>query len=240
MNYVHAEAATVYAGKGGSQAPVIYVIDLPPHPFDVAPVASGRSVTIVTVPVENWDDALTPWAASGLYPRDADFGGDAATTLEELLTNAIPFIERKNHLAPQKRALCGYSLGDLFALYAFVRTSAFDACACLSGSLWYEGWVNYLRDYLRGSAPALEGHFAFLSIGAKEKSARPAILHSVEDNMRKSADILREHGCEVEFVVGPGTHFDHGLERFDAGFTALDRALLSRGTAPGLTADKDH
>lgn len=224
MKYADPGARTVFAGAGGSKSPVIYVIDLPYHPFDIEKVSKGLNATVVKLPVNDWDDSLTPWAAPGLYKGDADFGGEAAVTLAEVLEVAIPEIEKEEGLEPSERAICGYSLGGLFALYAFTHSEAFSACGCLSGSVWYEGWVEYLQAHEFDAS----GKFAFLSIGDKERKAREKILHCVQDNMGTCADILREHGCVTEFVVGPGSHLDNGQERFAAGLSALDGFLKAR------------
>ena len=208
-------------GAGGVAAPVIYAVDSPERPFDIGGVAAGIACAIVTVPVANWNDNLTPWLAPGLYRGEPDFGGNAARTLAALCDRVIPAIEREAGLHPAKRAICGYSLGGLFALYAFTHCKHFDACACLSGSVWYEGWVEHLR--------ALEvngnGRFAYLSIGTKEKRAALAALKRVQDNMAQCADILRGRGCTVEYAIGPGNHLSFIPERFAAGLAALDAFL---------------
>ena len=215
------EQGTVRVGAGGVAAPVIYVVDSPEHPFDIGNVAAGIACTIVTVPVSDWNDNLTPWPAPGLYRGEPDFGGNAARTLAELCDRVIPAIEREAGLRPRKRAICGYSLGGLFALYAFAHRACFDACACLSGSVWYEGWVEHLR------ALELDGtdRFAFLSVGTKEKRAALATLRRVQDNMGQCADILRGRGCTVEYAIGPGNHMSFIPERFAAGLAALDAFL---------------
>ena len=208
-------------GTGGSASPAIYVIDSPEHPFDLAGPAAGIACTIVKVPVTNWNDNLTPWPAPGLYRGESDFGGNAARTLDGLRDRVIPAIERDCGLHPHKRAICGYSLGGLFALYAFAHCTRFDACACLSGSVWYDGWVEHLRGLgLDGT-----GRFAYLSVGSKEKRAAREPLKRVQDNMGQCADILRERGCEVDYAVGPGGHMNFIPERFAAGLAALDAFL---------------
>ena len=218
MKYVDIVRCAVLSSKGGTTAPVIYIIDSPEHPFDVASVANSRTCTIVKVPVNDWNDSLTPWSAPGLYRGEADFGGDAAATLEELVGETIPAVEAKEGLMPTARGICGYSLGGLFALYALTHSKTFSACACLSGSVWYEGWVDRLRELDFDG----EGKFSFLSIGSKEKHAAPKILHAVQDKMGECAQILEARGCETEFVVGPGNHMSFARERFDAGISALD------------------
>ena len=225
MKHIDVDRSTAHLGSDGANAPVIYLIDAVEHPFDIGEVAQGRTCSIVTVPVRNWNDSLTPWPAPGLYRGEPDFGGLAALTLEELVNEAIPAIEQTEGLAPAKRALCGYSLGGLFALYALTHSDAFSACACLSGSVWYQNWVAHLRSLEFDGT----GRFAFLSIGSKEKHAAPKILHRVQDNMQECADILRERGCETEFVVGPGNHMSFVPERFEKGLLALEAALSKNG-----------
>ena len=221
MRYIDSGHRTVFRGTGGMDAPVIYVVDSPEHPFDLTAVAQERRCTIVALPIGSWNDSLTPWPAPGLYRGEPDFGGHAADTLAELLA-AIPAIEQADCLSPARRAICGYSLGGLFSLHAFTHSPAFAACACLSGSVWYEGWVEHLR----AQEFAGDGRFAFLSVGTKEKRAALATLRRVQDNMAECAAILEEHGCAVEYALGPGNHMSFIRERFDAGIGALEQVLM--------------
>lgn len=244
MKYVDVGACKTYAGAGGPNAPAVYVVDLPYHPFDLASIAQGRTANLVRVPIRDWNASLTPWPAPALRSEEDDFAGEASVTFEELVTGAIPAIERAEGLSPSRRGICGYSLAGLFALYAFARgfSSAqdgaqpvrpshptdscplaypFQACACLSGSVWYEGWINYLRTLEFDAS----GRYAFLSVGSREKNAGIPLLRTVKKNMQASAQILQQHGCEVDYVVGPGNHFEHTQERFDAGISALDAFL---------------
>lgn len=62
-----------------------------------------------------------PCPAAGVRPGSPDFGGRAAETLAELVDVTIPAVEAARGLDPVCRAICGYSLGGLFSLYAFVR-----------------------------------------------------------------------------------------------------------------------
>lgn len=221
MNRIAYESRRIYSGELGEEAPAIYVIDSPEHPLESHALAGNLMATVVTVPVRAWNDSLTPWPAPGLHHGDADFKGEASATLSELLGEAIPTIERGEGLEPVKRAICGYSLGGLFALYAFAHSASFDACACLSGSVWYEGWVEHLR----ALDLDLTGKYAFFSIGSREKKAGPEILRRVEDDMNACAEICRARGCDVEFEVGPGSHAQYLEERLGSGLKALDSWL---------------
>ena len=191
---------------------MIYVVDSQEHPLDVAAAAKGLRSRVVSVPVAEWGDALTPWPAPALRLGEKGFGGHADETLA-LLAAAL------DH-APGPHAICGYSLGGLFALYAFAREPRLSACACLSGSVWYEGWV----DWLRANAPEGSGRYAYFSVGKKEKRAGLPFRH-VEEDLAACAEILRARGCAVDVTLGPGNHMRHVAERLSAGLAALDAFL---------------
>ena len=202
--------------KGGR---LIYVIDSPEHPFDLATAAEGLRSRVASVPVADWADALTPWPAPALRPGEKDFGGRA----DETLASLAAALDK----APGPHAVCGYSLGGLFALYAFVQEPRLAVCACLSGSVWYEGWVDWLRE----NAPDCDGRYAYFSVGKKEKRAGLPFRH-VEEDLAVCADILRTHGCRVDVALGPGSHMQHVTERLAAGLTALDAFLARRVPSP--------
>ena len=191
---------------------MIYVIDSPEHPLDVATAAEGLRSRVVSVPVADWADALTPWLAPALRPGEKDFGGRA----DETLASLAEMLDQ----TPGPHAICGYSLGGLFALYAFVREPRLAACACLSGSVWYEGWVDWLRE----NAPDCAGRYAYFSVGKKEKRAGLPFRH-VEEDLAACEETLRAHGCRVDVALGPGSHMQHVTERLAAGLAALDGFL---------------
>ena len=220
---IDVSSCVLHRGGGGDCAPAVFVVDSPEHPIGLVELAIGRSSNVVSVPVCDWGASLTPWPAPGLYRGEPDFGGRAHDTLTELCERTIPEIERREGLRPGTRAICGYSLAGLFALFALVHGDAFSACACISGSVWYEGWTEHLR----ASDVDLTGRFAYLSVGTKEKRAARPILHAVQNNMEDCTRILEKHGCTVRYQTGPGGHLQFVPERFDAGLGALDEWLSS-------------
>lgn len=224
MGYVDWGNRAVYPGsaENGERgvAPVIYVIDAPEHPVEPSVLSEQRQSTVIALPVHDWNDSLTPWPAPRIYRESEDFGGNAAMTLDELL-RVIPAIEQAEHLAPRSRAICGYSLAGLFALYAFVSSGEFSACACLSGSVWYKGWV----DHLRALDFDAKGRFAYFTVGNKERKSRNRVFRTVEDDMAACADIVRANGGTADFLVGNGDHLHHIPERYSAGLHALDSFL---------------
>lgn len=227
MGYVCAQQMELVVPPRDARCPVVYLVDAVERPSLIHADDDAHSMAIVRVPVCDWSDALTPWPAAGLYRGEPDFGGHATATLAELEGEAIPAAEEKWGLVPRGRAICGYSLGGLFSLYALV-CGAFDACACLSGSLWYEGWVDYLRE--ADASPYLHGAFAYLSLGAKERRAARPILKGVMRNTEECVELLEQFGCEVRYAVVPGGHFEHVEQRFAAGLSALAEFFVTNKT----------
>lgn len=135
----------VHIGTGGPAAPCIYLIDSPEHPTPLGEAARDLTSTVVSVPVDDWGSKLTPWPAEPLYRGEVAYGGLANETLRWLLDELIPSTEQEAGLTPKTRAIAGYSLAGLFSLYAFLREPSLAAVACLSGSLWYEGWVEHME-----------------------------------------------------------------------------------------------
>ncbi len=201
----------------------IYFVDFEPIPYQVAEAARHIPCPVISIYVQNWDDDNTPWPAPGLYKGDAPFKGLAAETLKRF-QQAIPEIEKAENFAIAHRALAGYSLAGLFAAWAFLNSQTFGSVASMSGSLWYPGWIDYLNG-LAKDPPCLKGRFAFLSIGSKERRALPDILHTVQDNTLFTAEKLEAWGAQVDYKIGPGAHTDHGLERLEQGFHALEQYM---------------
>ena len=208
----------------------VWFVDAPEHPFGLAQLSARRETTLVRVPVRDWDDALTPWAAPALFRGRPDFGGHAKETLAALADDVMPAVLATSELAGVTRhAICGYSLAGLFALWSWVvRPDIFDACACLSWSLWYEGWCDWLSARAAQGGLLGTGRFAYLTLGTKEKRAARPQMKRVEECARQTEELLRDAGTEVCFELTPGGHFDHADERVSAGLTALDRWFATR------------
>lgn len=195
----------------------IYYLGLPQQAGAVQKELAGFPCTVVFIEISDWDNQLTPWPAPGLYRGDADFKGEAPDTLKALVERLVPGIEAAEGLGPRRRSVAGYSLAGLFSVYAFANSSVFDSVASMSGSFWYEGWL----DYLKGLRPDKAGCFAYFSLGTKESSANPPILHSVKDNTDATAAALERWGARVESRMVPGGHISHVSERINAGLSAL-------------------
>ncbi|MCQ4840868.1 alpha/beta hydrolase [Neglectibacter timonensis] len=144
---------------------------------------------------------FTPWPSPGL--REEEFTGEAAGYLSFLTEAALPFLEEKFGATADrdKRALLGYSLGGLFALWAAGQTEAFGRYASLSGSLWYEGFAGYLREMRLSN-----GTEFYLSLGDREKFGGPPLLRTVGERTREAVSILSGKGFAVTMEWNRGGH----------------------------------
>ena len=213
--------ACLVGSFAGETAPCAYLIDGVDEPKLGCMVPLGLRVNVVSVPVESWRSTLTPWPAASLYRGGEDFGGGAADFLRDFAAG-LSRMEEELSIAPASRAIAGYSLGGLFATYAFLESDAFDCMVSMSGSHWYPGWV----DWVAGHDKHIAGKHAFFSVGTKEKRASKPALKAVEEHTRAVAAALEAAGCATEFATGPGGHMDNVEQRIGAGLAFAERALL--------------
>ncbi len=92
------------------------------------------------------DRDFTPWPAPGVREGET-FTGEAEAYLRSSPRPPCPIWKKNTGPAPGRRgrAILGYSLGGLFALWAQRQGGAFQAAGSLSGSLWYPGWLDYSK-----------------------------------------------------------------------------------------------
>lgn len=174
--------------------------------------------SLLAFPAGDWDRELTPWPAPGLRGKDPDFGGGAEIFLEGLL-RAAKEAEAALPQPPAAKLLMGYSLGGLFALWAGTRTEAFPLLASVSGSLWYDGWCEYLE------ANPCRGERVYLSLGEKEPKARNPRMARVGECTERTEALLRASGIETALEWNPGGHFNEP----EARMAKAVRALLGKG-----------
>ena len=87
--------------------------------YEVASIAqSSQNFLFAAIPVESWNDALSPWKAPAVWGKQG-FGGKAGETLRFLTEQVIPTLEQQFPLPENvKIILGGYSLAGLFSLWA--------------------------------------------------------------------------------------------------------------------------
>ena len=173
---------------------------------------ADESILLVAFKTENWNDELSPWPMPAVFGKDG-FAGSAGETLLFLEKNLLPRVRERYDLGKDVRVvLGGYSLAGLFSLWSGYQTDAFDAIAAASPSVWFAGWV----DYVRGRRPLTDT--IYLSLGDREEKARNQTMSRVGDAIRTQADILREQDITSTLEWNNGVHFQDSGIRTARGF----------------------
>lgn len=154
-----------------------------------------REVPCTTVMIDgfDWDDALTPWPGEAVF-KGRDFGGHGDAFVQYILSMDV-LKKQWNHIWTG-----GYSLAGLFSLYLCTKTDLFDGCISCSGSLWYDGFLSYLKEH------PVQCEHVYLSLGDKEKHTKNARMQKVEECHRKAEEMLSAY-TDCTFVLNSGNHF---------------------------------
>ena len=147
---------------------------------EVAAIAqSAHQFLFAAIPVENWNDALSPWKSPAVWGKQG-FGGNAADTLRFLTEQIIPSLKQQYPLPENvKIILGGYSLAGLFALWASTQANLFCGIAAASPSVWFPDWMEFEQQ-----RPIQTQHI-YLSLGDKEEHTKNAVMAAVGDNIRR-------------------------------------------------------
>ncbi len=161
----------------------------------------GRGLALAVISGVDWNRELSPWSIPKAFRNGADFGGQASVLLDALAHQIIPLTEKHLRCAPEFRGIAGYSLAGLFALWAVYQTDLFDRAASISGSLWFDGFL----DFMRANTP--KAKLVYLSLGDREKAIKNPRLAAVEDCTVQAVELLRVHGVSTVFEMNQGGHF---------------------------------
>ena len=162
---------------------------------------SAHHFLFAAIPVESWNDALSPWEASAVWGKQG-FGGNAADTLRFLTEQVIPTLKQLFDLQENvKIILGGYSLAGLFALWASTQTGLFYGIAAASPSVWFPGWMEFEQQH------PIQAQYVYLSLGDKEERTKNPVMASVGTNIRALHDRLTERGSDCTLELNSGGHF---------------------------------
>ena len=162
---------------------------------------SGRNFLFAAVPVESWNDALSPWKAPAVWGKQG-FGGKAGETLCLLTEQVIPSLKQQYPLPENvKIILGGYSLAGLFALWASTQTNLFYGVAAASPSVWFPGWMEFEQQH------PIQPQHIYLSLGDKEEHTKNAVMAVVGDNIRTLHSRLTERSIDCTLEWNSGGHF---------------------------------
>ena len=147
---------------------------------------------LLAIKIDKWNDQLSPWPAPALFGKD-NFGEGAKDTLEEILSLCAD--KDKTYI------IGGYSLAGLFALWAAYQTDVFHAVAAASPSIWFLGFVDYMKN------SEIKADKIYLSLGDKEEKTRNPVMASVGDCIREANELLQEKGITTVLEWNQGNHF---------------------------------
>ena len=207
-------------GNLAARLPVVYLHTIADEGADIwrRCLDSGTPpFVLVEVSVPQWNDDMTPWPGPALRHGAQPFGGGADAYLDTLSRCIVPKVERMMAFAPAWRGIAGYSLAGLFALYAAWTTPLFDRVASMSGSLWYWGFAEYLRD----AAPLSPLRYAYLSLGKEEGKTKDPTLAAVDECTQWVKACLGDRGVAVTYESNEGNHFSDPEGRTAKGVHAI-------------------
>lgn len=158
--------------------------------------------------VNDWNAELSPWDAPAVFGKE-NFGHGAEETLRFIEESLLPETCRRNRpdilerSSGEKVIIGGYSLAAFFSLWAVYQTDRFRAAAAASPSVWFPGWIPYVKGH------HLQTESVYLSLGDREEKARNPVMATVGDRIREYYAILQktlgESDCRLEW--NEGNHF---------------------------------
>ena len=168
--------------------------------------------SLLLIAVDDWNRQLSPWPAEKVFKKGEPFAGEAEETIRELIGILKPYQGKYRTMT-----IAGYSLAGLFALYTCTKSDLFDRCLSASGSLWFPGWLEYLKDH------PLHCRRVYLSLGDTEKNTRNPLMANVEENTERSRDLIAAY-AEVKLETNPGNHVNDPPGRINKGIQWLRAA----------------
>ncbi len=205
--------------KTGATDKVAYIL----YPMDmlsdwIESASRKYNVTIVVITGMDWQNVFSPWAAKGVPAGSPDFKGESPEFLRLLQQEVIPGVEKALGADVNvERTLVGVSMSGLFALWQWILCDTFRNIASLSGSFWYEGFLDWIKSK---PIPHKNGRAYFL-LGDKESQSKTKAFNIVGQNTLEIVSILRANGIQSEFESVPGNHYADPIERLDKAFSAL-------------------
>lgn len=203
----------------GSEDRIAYIL----YPTDmladwIEPAVNRYGPTIVVITGMDWQNVFSPWPAKGVPAGSPDFKGESPQFLATLQQSVIPQVERALNISPDaERTLVGVSMSGLFALWQWMLCDTFANIASLSGSFWYAGFLDWMR---QRAIPKKTGRGFFL-LGNLEDKSKVKAFDCVAANTEEILNLLREADVDVEFRSVPGNHYSNPIPRLDLAFQAL-------------------
>lgn len=178
-----------------------------------------KSIMLVACTVNEWNKELSPWKAPAVFGTD-DFKGEGLATLKILTDSVTPYLTKTYNInmATCNLFICGYSLAGLFSLWAIYNTDIFSGAICCSGSLWFQGFEEYIKNNKLCKDCCL-----YLSLGDTEHKTRNPIMSTVKTITEQVYDFYQNtpQVRNIKLEWNKGNHFNHPEERLQKGILWL-------------------
>ncbi len=187
--------------------------------FDTLCSVCDRNFVLICVPVNNWNDDLSPWSCEPVFKGGKAFAGKADAHLSKILNGILPLIEEelnRKGIQASCHAIAGYSLAGLFALYALYQTDCFSKAVSASGSLWYPGLLSYTREHAVSSSVKQ----IYFSLGDQESHTKNKLMASVGEMTQTISDELGKD-IDVFYELNEGNHFKDPERRLAKGIAHI-------------------
>ncbi|MCQ2558752.1 MAG: alpha/beta hydrolase [Oscillospiraceae bacterium] len=173
-------------------------------------------VQVIAFEVNDWLRDLSPWPADA--PDGGYFPGKGDETLAWLAEEAIPYVQAHYTNYVNELYMAGYSLAGLFSLWALYEVNVLSGCACCSGSLWYQGWDEYMEVH---HAPG--GSLVYLSLGGKEPNTKNKIMSTIGEKTKQQDQRLEADPAVKKHIFewNSGGHFANAEKRVVKGIRWL-------------------
>ena len=104
-------------------------------------------------------------------------------------------------------------MAGLYALYAPYITDIFSKSVCASGSVWYEGFVEFTEknDFIRCPDSI------YLSLGDMESRTKNPVLSQTEGCMDRLYHSYSQLGIPMIFEMNKGNHYKNAVLRLAKG-----------------------
>jgi hypothetical protein len=195
--------ATIFDTRNRINCPVIYTHLSCDTVEAIANLLTGFDIVLIGLEGMDRDFDLTPWAAKRAFRGGNDFSGGADAYLKDLTKKILPTVENTLQIIPSSRMLPGYSLAGLFSLYTLYRTELFSCVASVSGSLWDDGFL----DFMKANRPMQLPKRVYFSLGEQECATKNPRLSTVEACTLEAEKLLQACGVKTIFEKNPGNHF---------------------------------
>ena len=201
-------------------APIIYLNTVSGEGqkvFKEAQAVGCPPFTLIAVSGLDWNHDMAPWDSPAAFKKGEPFTSGADDYLRLLVEEIISRAEKELPVPPAWRGIAGYSLAGLFALYAIYQTDVFSRVGCMSGSLWFPGF----KEYVLSHEPKRWPDCIYFSLGDREAKTRNPVLKTVQENTEAIHAFYQSKDIDTAFQLNPGNHFVQGIERTAAGIQWL-------------------